>query len=126
MCIRDSYVRAMASQGYKIKYYLDRNTDTPYVIDSKDLFFQRPEQTAQAVYGGGSFVGGGTFDTSNWEHTDLIQVRFPVAQKACSYFSFELETTGTDTYSGNIVLVGYSLEFNTNNTKTRSGRTNAL
>ena len=120
------YVRAMASQGYKIKYYLDRNTDTPYVIDSKDLFFQRPEQTAQAVYGGGAFVGGGTFDASKWEHTDLIQVRFPVAQKACSYFSFELETTGTDTYSGNIVLVGYSLEFNTNNTKTRSGRTNAL
>ncbi len=120
------YVRAMASQPYKIKYYLDRNTDTPYYVDSKDLLFQRPEQTAQDVYGGGAFVGGALFGTGTWEHTDLIQVRFPVAQKAASYFSFEIETTGTDTYSGNMVIVGYSLEFNTNNLQTRSGRTNAL
>ena len=70
--------------------------------------------------------GGATFGGANWEKTDLIQVRFPVAQKAASYFSFEIETTGTDIYSGNMVLVGYSLEFNTNNLQTRSGRTNAL
>lgn len=122
------YVRAMASQGYNIKYYLDRNTDDPYVIQSKDLFFQRPEQTAQAVFGGGSFAdpSTGKFDSAKWQHTDLIQVRFPVAQKACSYFSFEIETTNSDLYSGNMVIVGYSLEFNTNNMQTRSGRTNAL
>ena len=48
------------------------------------------------------------------------------AGAGASYFSFEIETTGTDIYSGNMVLVGYSLEFNTNNLQTRSGRTNAL
>ena len=122
------YVKAAASQGYKITYYLDRATDNPYVIDSKDLYFQRPEQTAQPVYGGGAYSDPSalTLGSSKWPQTDLIQVRFPVAQKAASYFSFEVETTGTDLYSGDMVIVGYSLEFQTNNLKTRSGRTNAL
>lgn len=122
------YVKAAASQGYNIKYYLDRATDQPYVVQSKDLFFQRPEQTAQPVYGGGAYNDPSALELgkSKWPQTDLIQVRFPVVQKAASYFSFEIETTGTDLYSGDMVLVGYSLEFQTNNTKTRSGRTNAL
>lgn len=53
---------------------------------------------------------------SQWDRTHAVPIRVAVAHQSCSWFSFEVETTD------DLVLVGYSLEFQQRGTVTIEGR----
>lgn len=79
---------------------------------SPDMKYQRAEYADQSVYGTAKFDQA----ASIWEKPLLTEVRYPVAQKACSHFQFEVDT------ANDFVIMGYSIEYTANNTKTRSGK----
>ena len=54
-------------------------------------------------------------DTS-WDRTHAVPLRVSVAQQSCSWFAFEVETTD------DLILVGYSVEFQQRGTITIEGR----
>lgn len=90
-----------------ITYYMDFDYTG---ITSSGEKMQRPDHPDQGVY------DTAIFDSSVWEEGMVSTIRYPVAQKASSYFSFKVETTN------DIVLVGYSIEFSTDGTSTIKGK----
>ena len=53
---------------------------------------------------------------STWDRTHAVPLRVSVAQQSCSWFAFEVETTD------DLILVGYSVEFQQRGTITIEGR----
>ena len=101
------YALTRGDNAIPITYYMDFDdagtTSSPVKI-------QRPDHPDQGVY------GTGAWGTATWEEPYLTELRYPVAQKGCSHFAFEIETTN------DIVLLGYSVEFTSNETQTIRGK----
>ena len=71
---------------------------------------QRPDHADQNVY------GNGVWGVATWEEPYLTELRYPIAQKGSSHFSFEIETPN------DMIIVGYSVEFVSNETQTVRGK----
>ena len=105
------YFLSQGDNTLAMTYYMDRNIKiSPQAAVTQELRIQRPEEQDQMVW------GIQAFDTAIWERGHVIQVRYPIVSKKCSYFSFEFETTN------DVQFLGYSLEFNTDNMRTRAGK----
>ena len=57
--------------------------------------------------------------TALWERPYIAELRFPIADGACSDFQFEISTTN------DVVLVGYSIEYQVTGTKTITAKRSA-
>ena len=101
------YVMTAGDNAIPMTYYTDFNytgkTSAPVKI-------QRADHADQNVY------GKATWDSSVWENPMFTCLRYPIAQGACSSFSFEISTTE------DLVLIGYSVELAATNTSTIKGK----
>ena len=101
------YVMTAGDNAIPMTYYTDFNytgkTSAPVKI-------QRADHADQNVY------GKATWDSSVWENPMFTCLRYPIAQGACSSFSFEVSTTE------DLVLIGYSVELAATNTSTIKGK----
>ena len=104
------YLLAEGDNTLPITYYADRDIKNP--ITSQGQKIQPPELEDQQVYGTAIYNN----PTAVWERKDLITLRYDIANKKLSYFKFEFET------SNDIEFMGYSLEFNVDQGKTRQGK----
>ena len=102
------YMLAGGDTKLDISYYADRDYKNKITSGSEKM--QNPELQDQDVY------SLGKFGSAVWERSDLITLRFDIANKKLSYFRWEFET------DEDIQMLGYSLEFNTDNTRTRQGK----
>lgn len=104
------YVLTTGDKDIPITYYKDYE----FVggTASPDMKYQRAEYADQPVYGTAEFGD----DEAVWQKELLTEIRYPIAQKACSHFTFEVET------NQDFVVMGYAIEYTTNETKTRSGK----
>lgn len=101
------YALTRGNNAIPMTYYMDFGDTGTTATPVKS---QRPDHLDQGVY------GVGVWGTSTWEEPYLTELRYPVAQKGSSHFSFEIETTN------DMILLGYSIEFTTNETKTIRGK----
>ncbi len=90
-----------------ITYYMDFDYTG---ITSSGEKMQRPDHVDQGIY------DLAVFDSSVWEEGMVSTIRYPVAQKASSFFAFEVETTN------DIVLIGYTVEYSVDGTSTIKGK----
>jgi hypothetical protein len=102
------YCLAEGDNTLELSYYADR--DYKNKTTTTGLKLQNPELQDQDVY------NVGKFDSAVWERKDLITLRYDIANKKLSYFRFEFET------SEDLEFIGYSVEFNTDNMRTRAGK----
>ena len=94
------YVKTFGgSNEVKLTYRLDHDYTGTSTTDRK---LQRPDHPDQPVF------DTAVYGTDVWQEGFLTELRFPVHNKACSYFQWELET------DEDIVLVGYSIDFSVN------------
>lgn len=101
------YVMTAGDNAIPITYY----TDFDYTgKTSAAVKIQRADHVDQNVY------GKATWDASVWENPMFTCLRYPIAQGACSHFSFKIET------SQDLVLLGYSVELAATNTSTVKGK----
>tara|TARA_R110002012_G_scaffold27653_1_gene88220 strand:+ start:2284 stop:4413 length:2130 start_codon:yes stop_codon:yes gene_type:complete len=107
--IKYVYVYAMTrgNNAIPITYYMDFGDSG---TSSSPVKIQRPDHPDQDVY------GVGTWGAATWEEPYLTELRYPIAQSGSSRFSFEIETTN------DIILLGYSVEFASNETQTIRGK----
>ena len=101
------YVLTQGDATIPLNYHMDHDYEGTL---SSGLRLQRADHPDQPVY------GTSTWDSTVWQSPFLTAVRYPIAQKACSSFSFEISTTD------DIVLVGYSLEFDKDRTSVVRGK----
>jgi len=80
----------------QLRYRLDHSYEYTSTTDRK---LQRPDHPDQAVY------DKAVYGTDAWQEGFLTELRFPVPNKACSYFQWELVT------SNDIVLIGYHIDY---------------
>jgi hypothetical protein len=71
---------------------------------------QVPDAADQHVY------DTAVLGTAVWERGQVTEIRFPIADGACSHFQWELSTTN------DVVLVGYSIEYTSSGTRTITGK----
>ena len=71
---------------------------------------QRPDHPDQAVF------DTAIYNTDVWEKGLVTEIRFPVPEKACDRFQFEVSTTN------DMVLVGYSIDYSMTGTKVITGQ----
>jgi hypothetical protein len=101
------YVLTEGDNSIPVTYYKDYSSTGS---TSSECKIQRAEYADQPVY------DTAIWDTDAWSKGLVTEIRYEVAQAACSHFCFEVETTN------DIILVGYALEFETNLTKTTRGK----
>lgn len=101
------YALTRGNNAIPITYYMDYGDSG---TESSPVKMQRPDHQDQGVY------GTGLWGSSTWEEPYLTEIRYPIAQKGASRFSFEIETTS------DMILIGYSVEFSSNETKTIRGK----
>ena len=80
----------------QLRYRLDHSYEYTSTTDRK---LQRPDHPDQAVY------DKAVYGTDTWQEGFLTELRFPVPNKACSYFQWELVT------SNDVVLIGYHIDY---------------
>lgn len=90
--------------NYKKDYEFEGSTASP------SAKMQRTDYLDKDIY------GTAVFGTDTWQRPLLTEIRYDIAQKTCRHFSFEVET------SNDFIIVGYSVELTSNDTKTRHGR----
>ena len=101
------YALTRGDNAIPMTYYMDFGDSG---TESSPVKMQRPDHTDQDVYGTGSW------GSATWEEPYLTEIRYPIAQKGTSHFSFEIETTN------DMIIIGYSVEFSSNETKTIRGK----
>jgi len=72
---------------------------------------QRAEYPDQEVF------DKAVWNTAKWENSLYTELRYAIPQGACSQFSFEISSTN------DFILLGYAMEFVSNNTRTSKGKT---
>jgi hypothetical protein len=78
------------------------------VTESRQL--QRADHPDQEV------IGSGTYDSSIWEKGLVTEIRFPIPEKGCSRFQFQLDT------QKDLVLIGYTIDYTMTGTKIITGQ----
>ena len=102
------YVMTTGDNTVPITYYMDFQT---VGTASAGMKMQRSEHPDQPVF------DTAVWDTDAWTEGLLTEIRYPIAQKGCSHFAFEVSTTN------DFVLVGYSVELVSNKMRTGAGKT---
>ena len=101
------YALTRGNNTIPMTYYMDFGDSGTMATPVKP---QRPDHEDQGVY------GGAVWGAATWQEPYLTELRFPIAQKGASHFSFEIETTN------DMILLGYSVEFAANETQTIRGK----
>ena len=83
----------------KLNYYLDHDYSFTASTSRK---LQRPDHPDQPIF------DKAVYNADVWQEGFLTELRFPVHNKACSYFQWEMVT------DEDVVLVGYSIDFDVN------------
>ena len=102
------YVMTTGNNTVPITYYMDFQA---VGTASAGMKMQRSEHPDQPVF------DTAVWDSDAWTEGLLTEIRYPVAQKGCSHFAFEVSTTN------DFVLVGYSVELVSNKMRTGAGKT---
>ena len=90
-----------------LRYCLDDEYQG-YVTESRQM--QRADHPDQEV------MGIGRYDTSVWEKWLVTEIRFPIPEKGCSRFQFQLDT------QEDLVLIGYTIDYTMTGTKIITGQ----
>ena len=104
------YLYALTTGGdnsISLEYRLDDDY-VGTVTESRQM--QRPDHPDQAVF------DTAIYNTDVWEKGLVTEIRFPVPEKACDRFQFEVSTTN------DMVLVGYSIDYSMTGTKVITGQ----
>jgi hypothetical protein len=102
------YVMTTGNNLISIEYMKDYELDG---ISSLGYKMQVPDRIEQVVYDTVQFGAGA------WDRPRVTEVRYPIADGACSHFQFQVSTTN------DFVLVGYAIDYQANGTKIIRGRT---
>tara|TARA_R110000824_G_scaffold62094_5_gene164653 strand:- start:16005 stop:18215 length:2211 start_codon:yes stop_codon:yes gene_type:complete len=101
------YVMTTGSNTVAMEYMKDfeltGNTTSAYQM-------QMPDRVSQEVW------DTALVDTARWDRPRVTEIRYPIADGACSHFQFQIST------SNDFVLVGYAIDYQVNATKTIRGR----
>lgn len=104
------YVLTKGDITINLKAYKDRSWDSTLSTDGGTAKMQRADHADQPVY------DKAIWDTARWQDKLLTQVRFDIGQMAASEFAFSFNTTTPCEF------IGYSIEYNENNTQTIQGK----
>jgi hypothetical protein len=104
------YLHALTLGGdneITLTYVLD-DAYTGTVTESRQM--QRPDSADQEV------IGTALYGSGSWEKGLVTDIRFPIPEKGCSRFQFQLSTRQ------DIVLVGYTIEYSITGTRVITGQ----
>lgn len=101
------YVLTTGSNTFSLTYFKDYETSG---LTSPAMQMQPPDRPLQKVY------DTALLGTDSWERPHVTEIRYPIADGACSHFQFEISSTN------DFVLVGYCIDYDVNNTSVIRGR----
>ena len=101
------YVVTTGSNKIPIEYMKDYELTGN---NSAALQMQMPDRALQQVW------DTVVIDQGTWERPRVTEIRYPIADGACSHFQFQVRT------SNDFLLVGYSVDYQANQTKMIRGR----
>lgn len=110
------WILTTGSNTLEVQAYKDFQYDP--VGPSQQYKLQPPDATLQPVMGPTTFPvtrEGAVWGTSRWGAGIFTPLRVSVAVQSCAWFSFGFKT------SGDVVLVGYEVEFTARGTRTTAG-----
>mgnify|MGYP003113728458 CR=1 FL=1 len=90
-----------------MEYRLD-DSYTGTVTETRQM--QRPDHPDQGVF------DTAIYNTDIWERGLVTEIRFPVPEKACDRFQFQISTTN------DMVLIGYTIDYSMSGTKVITGQ----
>lgn len=118
--VKNVYLNCFTEGSNTYNVFYNKDWDFDYTQSNFGLG-QRPEYVEQAFYDADTniFVYGPASTpliVPTWQLPLYTQLKFPIANAACSTFSVGIQTTN------DIILIDYELEFNTNGTETKAAR----